>query len=221
LYVFDQILLHEVGNATISNFRDREDVAQVVINSRFDPDLSVLDDDEQLYDYLTAQGISEKILKQPSWLNVMFKELRFSFTLYYIPAVHHVFCPDFYRTAEVTRIKNLNLITEILREPRLDFHAIRYYSRWSMIGRIDMEHVWKGFQLIPERVGARYTDDKWLKRAVTNSKYRYLYTFTDLYGVQHHALEIGNKTYAMRGSLEKPDFYAYRDPHKFRFFEKK
>ena len=142
LYVFDQILLYEVGNATLSNFRDREDVAQVVINSRFHPDLSVLSKKEELYKQLVAIGVDKSVLKKSSWLNVMFKELRFSFTLYYIPAVRHVFCPDFFRTAEITREKNLHLITKILKKPRLDFHALRYFSRWSMIGRIDMSQVW-------------------------------------------------------------------------------
>lgn len=221
LYVFDQILLHEVGNATPANYRDRIDVAQVVVNSRYHPDLSELDDDETMFEYLEAQGVDEETLESPSWLNVMFKELRFSFTLYYIPAVRHVFCPDQFRTAKITREKNLHLITDVLQNPRLDFRAVRYYSRWSMVGRMDMSKVWRGFKMIPERVGARYKDDSGLKRAIANGKYRYLYSFTELHGGRYHAIEVGPKIYALKGTLQKPEFYAHRDPHKFRFFEEK
>lgn len=218
IYVLDQILLHEVGNATNDNWRDRKDVAQVVLNSRADSDLSIIKKNEGFYSYLQAEGVPDEVMKSPSWLNVMFKQLRFSFTLYYIPAVRHIACPDFYKTAVSTRNKNLNLIVEILREPQTTFKAVRYFSRESMVGRIDMGEVWGGFKQVPERVGSRFEKDSGLKKAIRKNKYRYLYSFKDPEGVDYHVLEIGHKNYAMKGSLEKPDFFAYRNPHKFRFF---
>jgi hypothetical protein len=221
LFVFDQILLHEAGLATTQNWRDRKDVAQVIINSRKDSELSNLGKGEGFFSYLREAGVDSALVNQSSWLNVMFKELLFSFTFYYIPAVKHIFCPDFYKTAKATRAKNIYLAVKQLREPKGDFKALRYFSRWSMIGRIDMSKVWEGFRAIPERVGVRYKVQKKLQKAFQNKRYKYFYSFQDPVGAQYHVVSIRNKKYTVSDNPKKPIFYAYRDRHKFRFFEPK
>lgn len=220
-FVFDQVLLHEVGAASVYNFRDRQDVAKVFTNSRFHPKLSIIEKSEDMYKYLIEAGVSPKDLATPSWLNAMFKALRFSFTLYYIPAVKHVFCPDFYKTAQSTRSKNLYLIWDSLKKPDTEFKALRYFSRWSMLGRIDMSDVWSDYLQIPERAGSEYKSDKDLQKKFKGKAYRYLYSFIDPQEQLFHVLEIANKNYAVKIISGQPRFFAYRDTHHFRFYQQK
>lgn len=222
LFVFDQILLNEVGLANSENYRDRRDIAQIVINRRYHTRYSAIENDESLYSYLKEHtNLKKGQITANKWLNVMFKEEQFSFTLYFIPAVQMVFCPDFYKTAKVSREKNLGLALDVLKKPNASFKALRYFSRFSMVGKIDMGQMWDGYVPLPPSPGRSLKLSSRLKEALDKSLYRYLYHFIGSDGEKYHVIEIGKNSYVVQGLQSKPKFFNYRSPHHFTYFEPK
>lgn len=222
LFVFDQILLNEIGLAESSNYRDRRDVSQIIINRRYNTLYSKLAKEESLYTYLRAHTrLTDGDINLAKWLNVMFKEEQFSFTLYFIPAVERVFCPDFYKTARVSRERNLTLALDLLRKPRTDFRALRYFSRFSMVGKVDMGQMWDGYVPLPPEPGRSVRLTARLREALENRLYRYLYNFVGSDGDTYHVLEIGKRSYVVKGLTSQPKLFQYRNPHHFTYFQPK
>ncbi len=219
-FAFDQILLNEVGVADDANYRDRRDVGQVIINRRYHSYYSDLDRTDPLRGYIKRiTSLKEGEVKNHRWLNVMFKEDEFSFTLFLMPAVENVFCPDLSKIAADTRRKNLWLVLDLLNKPNRNFRALRYFSRFSMIGKIDMAQMWDGFIPVPQQPGRPLTLSARIKAALQNSLYRYLYRFTGQNGQKYHVVEIDKRSYVVSSLSANADVYSYRNPHQFKFFE--
>ncbi len=219
-FAFDQVLLNEVGAADEANYRDRRDVGQVVINRRYHSEYSDLDKTDPLRGYLKrVTSLKETEIKEHRWLNVMLKEDEFSFTLFLMPAVENVFCPDLSKIAADTRQKNLWLALDLLKKPNREFRALRYFSRFSMIGKIDMAQMWDGFIPIPQQPGRPLTLSAQIRNALQNSLYRYLYRFTGQDGQKYHVVEIDKRSYVVSNLSGNADVYSYRNPHQFKFFE--
>lgn len=222
LYIMDQILLNEVGRATNENYRDRKDISQIVINRSQHPIYSKIESKEKLFPYLRKINLPKgKKIEDYLWLNTLFKEGEFSFTMFFIPAVEHSICPDFYSVARSTRKKNILLAIDQLRHPDTGFGALRYFSRFSMIGKIDISSLWTRYQPIPERPGRMISHKKSFLSQIKAKKYQYLYRYTTIEGDDFDVIEHEGKTYAVRNLFENPVFYNHRDPHLFRYFEER
>ena len=220
LFVLETILINEVSDLDGRDALERKDVAQVVINRTQTPFYRSIDENDAISPYI--KSIGKRRLAQSKWLNVMFKEGEFSFTYFFIPASKKIYCPDMSRRGRFIRKENLSIALEILKNPNSQFKAIRYFSRASMLGRINMAKIWIGFTALPQRVGNKSMKNSLLQRLYQRGKYRFLYEFHDAEGRRFQVLEIkrrgamGGKAYAY-APIEKI-FFNYRNPHYFTYF---
>jgi hypothetical protein len=220
LWVMESILYSEVGSIDGREALERKDVAQVVYNRYLDKYYKKLPHKNNLYTYLLKELKDEEIQKEP-WLNVMFKEGEFSFTYYFIPSSYKIFCPDVSRTGKYLQKENLKIALDTLRHPNLDFQALRYFSRGSMTGRIDMSSVWKDYVRLPEMRGLPLTEKSLLLSFYKKKKYQVLYSFKDAAGEDNDVLKIESDTVVIKQSeRENPVLYSWRNPHNFIYFKK-
>lgn len=217
IYSIETILFNEVGRIDGRDALERRDIVQVVINRSKIPYYSHLGQADNLYNYL-VDSIKKNSHKY-KWLNVLFKEGEFSFTYYFIPGSVRTFCPSMTRMARRLRTKNLKITMELLKKPNKDFKAIRYFSRGSMLGRINMASIWSSFLPVPERPGLQIKNSEKIKLLYKKNKYSYLYHLMDESGRVFKVIEIKNRKYVI--SDDEKLVFKYRNPHNFRFFEQK
>jgi len=215
LFALETILFHEVGRLDDSSGTERSDVLKVVMNRLSIDEYNFIDKTEPLYKKLVAQNIKD--IDKYKWLNVLFKQGEFSFTYFFIPASRGIFCADQSGSAKKLRRKNLSLALKLLRKPDEKFLATRYFSRASMLGRIDMAQVWDDYTPIEERPGPHISGDRKLQTHYKNSHYTYLYNFTSG-GEQYEVLRMKGTEFVYSSKLKK--FYRYRNPHHFKYFIK-
>lgn len=220
LFILETILFNEVGNVDGRDGLERRDVAQVVINRVQIPFYRTIGETEKIYPYLKSLG--QQRLAESKWLNVMFKEGEFSFTYFFIPSSKKIYCPDMSRRGRFLRRENLKIVLQMLRHPNPDFKAIRYFSRASMLGRIDMAKIWTRFEPLPQRPGSKSMKNSLLRRLYGRGRYRFLYQFRDGKGDTYHVLEF-QEGYAVQGKTytydpQKRQFLGYRNPHFFTYF---
>ena len=218
LFSLETILYNEVGVIDGVDALERRDVAHVVMNRVLDPFYSSLDSDQPIMKYLKNP---EKELKDQKWLGTLFRIGEFSFTYHYIPSVVKIFCPDMSRRGKQIRDKNLKIALKAMKDPRENFKAFRYFSRVSMLGKIDMSSVWTDYTALPEKPGFEVLNQEKLRRLYHADKYQFLYTFKDDRGVSYDVIEVNEVTYSMKWTRGRPQFYKYRDPHLFTYFSKK
>lgn len=217
LYVLETILINEVGVLDGPFGLERISVAKVVLNRYHDDFYNQLEDDQIFMNYLDKNIDHEEEL----WLNVLFKVAEFSFTFHYIPGVAKIFCPDMSSRGNAIRRKNLKIALKTIRSHTGDFKGMRYFSRISMFGKIDMSSVWKDYERLPERVGYESLRQRQLAYQYHSNQYQYLYNFNDDKGVDYTVVKINERTYSMRWIKGKPVFFDYRNPHLFKYFVKK
>ena len=217
LYVLETILVNEVGVIDGEHGLERYSVAQVVINRYFDDFYSVLNKKQMINQFISKEIDQEK----EKWLNVLFKIGEFSFTYHYISAVADIHCPDMSRRGRGIRKKNVKIALKALKNYQGDFKAYRYFSRISMLGKIDMSTVWTDYVRLPELVGYKANKQKKLISHYLGDKYTYYYSFTDIKGIKYSVVSIKDKTYSVRWEKGSPSFYYYRNPHLFAYFAKK
>ncbi len=218
VYVLETILFNEVGRVDGRDALERADVAQIVLNRVNDPFYSALDPDQELVKHL---GLSPSEYQDNKWLNTLFRVGEFSFTYHYISSVVKIFCPDMSRIGRNLRAKNVKLSLEAINKRKEEFNALRYFSRVSMLGKIDMSTVWFDYQKYPERPGYEVQNQRTLVRLFLAGKYQYLYSFEDPEGRSFQVVKIGDDTYSVRWKRGRPLFHKYRDPHLFKYFIKK
>ncbi|WP_417335415.1 hypothetical protein [Halobacteriovorax marinus] len=214
IYVIDTILFNEVGGLDGRDALERRDVTQVVINRLTDPEYNSIDPDESIFDYLK---LSEKEIAKNPWLNVMFKEGEFSFTYFFIPGNLRIYCPDMTRTGKFLRRENVSIALSLLQKPNVDFRALRYFSRASMLGRVNMAKIWSNFTPVSERPGLKVKRSHYIKGLYKKGKYTFLYDFTDAQGNLFQVLKFKKNIYVTDKQGEH--FYKYRNRHYFRYFE--
>lgn len=218
LFVLETILFNEVGRVDGKDALERVDVAQIVLNRLNDPFYSTLDPNQELVKHL---GMSAEEYSQYKWLNTLFRVGEFSFTYHYISSVVKIFCPDMSRVGKNLRAKNVKISLKALKNHRKEFNVLRYFSRVSMLGKIDMSTVWFDYEKYPERPGYEITNQRQLIRLFLAGKYQYLYSFVDPEGVGFQVVKIGDDTYSVKWKRGRPNFHKYRDPHLFKYFIKK
>ena len=217
LFVLETILINEVGVLDGKFALERKSVSQVVMNRYYDDFYNQLNEDQSIIKY-----IGEDVdIDDEYWLNVLFKTGEFSFTYHYISAVSKIFCPNMSSRGRSIRSKNLKIILKELKNYDGSFQAFRYFSRISMLGKIDMSTVWTGYDRLPEMAGYESKNQRRLMRFYLADRYQYLYNFVDKKQVEYTVVEIDGKPYSMRWQKGKPVFYDYRNPHLFAYFSKK
>ena len=214
MYVFDTIILNEVGGTSDPGDLEKKEVLKVVFNRTNLDYYSSLSAKDFIFEFLAEKNIKTK---QFPWLNTLFKEGEFSFTYYFLTASNHVFCPDMSRRAKKIRETALNLGLALIKEKNINSEAVRYFSRISMLGRIDMTDLWTGFQSLPESPG-NLIDDKKLDQKIKNREFEYLYKFTSSRRLDFRVVRISDDIYALGKII---NFYEYRNPQNFRYFVEK
>jgi hypothetical protein len=215
LFALETILIHEVGRLDNSYGSERRDVVRVVMNRIHNSNYNFIGKDEPLYKFLEKKKINTQ--KYP-WLNVLFKQGEFSFTYFFIPASRGIFCPDQSRTAKRLRKKNLKIAMSVLKNSTHRFKATRYFSRASMLGRIDMAQLWYDYSPVEERPGPILKkSSKYLSLYKKNQLF-FLYSFTAPNGNKYEVMRY-KKTDVVYGRKEKK-FFEYRNPHFFKYFVK-
>lgn len=220
LYVVTTILFNEVGSIDAPFALERKDVSQVVLNRVNNPKYNFIPDSDFLYPYLNDEGKKGPLEDYP-WLNVLFKEGEFSFTYYFIHGAIRVACPDMTGVGKKLRKKNLEIAIERLKDPLGPFKGLRYFSRASMLGRISMDGIWSDYNPITERAGVLLPKSRRLNllKDYRSGDYKYRYHFYDDQGRQFKVVEIKKDVYALETKTQL--FHSYRNPHYFKYFEKK
>jgi hypothetical protein len=214
LYALETILYAEVGRVDAPDALERRDVAQVVIN-RFSHDVySNMGAEDALNVYFSK----DLKTKEHKWLNVLFKEGEFSFTYFYIPGNLHIYCPDMSKVGQFLRRENVRIALGLLNKPRKDFPAMRYFSRVSMFGRIEMDSLWENYKAVGEVPGKPVKNKKMLGDLYKQDRYKYLYDFeTDDKKKTYIVVEMKGRPYVV--DFNKPtQVYYYRNPNQFRYF---
>lgn len=219
LYSLETILFNEVGRVDGKDGLERKDVVQVVLNRMNMPFYHSLSKKQDIYKILLSSKTNDEIQKE-HWLNVLFRVGEFSFTYYYISGSVKTFCPDMSRLGTNLRRVNLKIALKGMNNFRTDFPAVRYFSRASMLGRINMGSVWTDYKIYPERAGYIASNQLKLKQQYSSGKYDYYYHFTDPSGVRFEVVNISNTVYSVSFKRGRPVFYKYRTPHYFKYFVK-
>ncbi len=228
LWVIETILFNEVGRVDGARALDRKDVTQIVINRTKVPFYRQLDKDEKLFEFLTSQSIVPQAsfeaaeIQKFHWLNTLFKKAEFSFTFYYIPSVRNVFCPDMSRAGRKLRAENLNIALSKLAHPDPTMKAMRYFSRASMTGRIDMSQIWNDYMAMAERKGEIIKDWRIRKKYQNVEKRQFLYQFKDPTGELLHVYRYRptEELFVLDPERPRTGFFSYRNPHYFKYFSK-
>lgn len=222
LYVVDTILFNEVGNIDGRDALERRDIVRVVINRHDDDYYSMFDKLDDLFEKFST--VPDEEVKKNKWLNVLFKEGEFSFTYYFIKANLNVFCQPMTKLGQSLRSENIDLALDVLKEYNSGNRSkhIRYFSRASMLGRIDMSSLWSGkHDVVPEKVGAKLdsAQTKSIKTAISTKKYGYRYDFVSEDNKKFKVIEVGDNGFVI--SRDDGVIYKQRNPHLFTYFSKK
>lgn len=214
LYAIETILYSEVGRMDAPDALERKDVTQVVINRYDNSSYNSLSERDTITKFLSP---SVKTLDN-RWLNVLFKEGEFSFTYFYIPGNFHIYCPDMSRMGQYLRRENVRIALEYLNRPKPATAALRYFSRTSMFGRIEMDSLWNDFRALPEVPGTPVPNAKKIYHLFLRDQYTFLYDFTnEEHKKKYLVVELKGKTYVVDSAHPK-SIYHYRNPHQFKYF---
>lgn len=219
LFVLETILMHEVGS-TDPIGDQRKKVVEVVLNRVNDKNYHFLKSSDP-WETLLGKPLREK---QHWWLNVMYRRGEFSFMHFFMTSSYKVFCPD--ESPAITRLRenNIKIALEVLKnyEPQgIDTNVYRYFSRVSMLGRIDMTEVWSPpFELVEEAPGSRVElmEEERLLKLWQQEKWKYFYSFKEGLLV-YRVFELEGKLWTTLWEKSVPiHFYHYRDRDYFKFF---
>jgi hypothetical protein len=210
-------LLHEVGPLDPLEL-EKSWVGQVVINRINKPGYEHLKEQEELAVQLRKMGLDPNDL----WLNVLFRKGEFSFTYFFLPSSLRVFCVDHSPSAKNLRNQNIKLSIHILRHadmPDRLIEAQRYFSRVSMLGRIDMGKIWTNYAPVEERPGKGMIPTMEQIHCINEGTkcYRYLYNFF-WQGDPYFVIEMLGGKVVWRRDSGRNYFWTVRDLDLFQFF---
>ncbi|MBF0312329.1 MAG: hypothetical protein HQK52_02865 [Oligoflexia bacterium] len=241
LFTLETILFNEVGGMDNRSGCERKDIVQLVINRYHVPFYTSIAPEDPFFNYLAGgeNGNKEEKIEQSRWLNLLFKDGEFSFTYFFIPLSERIYCPLTTKYAKTLRRGNLEIALSMLKNPRYDFKALRFFSRHAMLGRIDMSSIWADYAPIELRAGPMVeehaSDIYW--QALLDQDYDYLDSFSGSDGKIYHTLELATGKNGKRSTLlfdgnleaskekekagnsrEKGDFFYFRNNQHFKYF---
>jgi hypothetical protein len=122
------------------------------------------------------------------------------------------------KVGQFLRRENVRIALGLLNKPRKDFPAMRYFSRVSMFGRIEMDSLWENYKAVGEVPGKPVKNKKMLGDLYKQDRYKYLYDFeTDDKKKTYIVVEMKGRPYVV--DFNKPtQVYYYRNPNQFRYF---
>lgn len=215
LYAMETILYAEVGRLDAPDALERKDIAKIVVNRFENSKYNFLAKEDSIDDYIPAKIDTKK----HKWLNVLFKEGEFSFTYFYIPGNYHIYCPDMSKVGQFLRRENLRIGIDQYGEMKPNFKALRYYSRNSMYGRIQMDSIWTDYKALNPMPGKSVKNPKQLHELYAKNNFRFYYNFTGLLDKKEYfVVEMNKKVYVVDASNTNKIYY-YRNPHHFKYFE--
>jgi hypothetical protein len=216
IFSLETILMNEVGDVDGVEGLERKDVAQVVINRWHKHWYGYLGVKDFLFDVQTNKKTRKRLAKF-RWLNVLFKKGEFSFTYYFIHSNLRIFCSDMSKRGTKLRKQNVKIaINALFHDRSSQFKAERYFSRASMVGRVDMTNIWSNFAPYPERVGNKIVNIDNLKKLYDAGDFEYYYFFKDPWGRFYKVIEVDGRVVAV--SFSGKEFYSYRNRHYFKYF---
>lgn len=218
LFAIETILFGEVGDFEGYRQSERSDIVRVILGRSQMDEYSQILDDNMITPYLKKKFNNKDYLKY-RWLNLLFKEGEFSFSYYFLSGNLRIYCPSMTRKAKSLEKVNTAIALKVLRRFNGDFKGIRYFSRASMHGRIDMSTLWKRFKSIPERLGAKVSYHRKLLKLYKKGLYENLYSFKSTDGLPYRVIKIKNINYVI--PYGKIIFYHHRNPHYFKYFIQK
>ncbi len=137
---------------------------------------------------------------------------------------YKVFCPEETPTINRLREHNLKIALEVLKvyEPNgLDTNVYRYFSRVSMLGRIDMTSVWSPpFELVEEAPGSAVEPNEQvaLLKRWNEGHWKYFYSFKEGLST-YRVFDLDGKLWTTLWDKNAPaQFFHYRDRDYFKFF---
>ena len=212
LFVSETIILNEVGGTPDPGDMDKKEVLKVVHKRSKLKFYSSIGSDEELAQKLRERKIETDNFK---WLNTLFKKGEFSFTYYFIPGVRHIFCPDMSQRARGIRNKALEIANELkgknYNQPEV---PVRYFSRQSMLGRIDMSKLWSNFSALPEKPGPRLKKEA--INEVASEEPLYLYSFFSFKKTKYEVFKRKDLFYVE--NTKSGEMFEYRNPNYFKYF---
>lgn len=213
IFVIENILYNEVGYLDALGV-ERQEILEIIHRRTKTPPYERLTKFQMISDKLS--GIDTNQFK---WLNTYFRRGEFSFTLYYISSVVRVFCPNNSKRGWKLRNENIQMAIDFIKtnNPVLT-SAVRYFSRVSMIGKIDMSIVWNGFTPLEERPGPLLERSKAIFNQWKKGQFRYLYSFSFNQKI-YRVYEVFGKAYVFDQSAKPVKIYFYRNPHLFKYFK--
>lgn len=219
LFVVETILMHEVGS-TDPIGDQRKKVVEVVLNRVYNKKYRSLKSTDPWETLLGTQLRAEKNW----WLNVMYRSGEFSFMYFFMTSSYKVFCPEETPTINNLRENNLKIALEVLKtyEPLgIDSTVYNYFSRVSMLGRIDMTSVWSPpFELVEETPGSHVesAEQEKLLKTWQQGQWKYFYSFKEGLST-YRVFELDGKLWTTLWDKNVPtQFYHYRDRDYFKYF---
>ena len=215
LFAMETIFTNEVGRLDGPGGVERLDIAQVVLNRSNFPEFWQMDAEKvTFFQYvpLAHRAQWQKYL----WSNLLMKPGEFSFTYFYLPSVIRIFCPEMTTAGKRRRAENVQLAIWAAKNPQASFQALRYFSRASMTGRIDMSVIWSDYVSFPERPGMAVEGEtqKKLVSQFQGGNFKYLYSINQTLQV----LQFADDEYVYDSTAKF--FYYHRNPHYFTYFKK-
>jgi hypothetical protein len=133
-----------------------------------------------------------------------------------------IFCPDQSPSGKVLRRQNIRLGIHLLRHADLPdrlTNAERYFSRVSMLGRIDMSKIWTNYVAVEERPGKSIIPTMSQISCIKQGPdcFRYLYHFF-WQGEPYYVVEIEGQKVVWRQDSNRNYFWTVRDLDLFQFF---
>jgi hypothetical protein len=217
LFTLETILFNEVGNTDLPFHLEKIDVARTVCKREESKKYFSLSDNDPLMNAIGED--TRKFAKTRGWLNVLFKYGEFSFTHFFMPGNKFIYCSDVSFVGKRLRETVLKVINNEPCSNIETFHALRYFSRAAMIGRIDMEDLWtEGHVAQLPAAGPLLSANK-----QSQLKKQTLYKITQIptkddvsYALYTHITNNNLDYYLYQPTQKK--FYYYRNPHFFRYF---
>jgi hypothetical protein len=208
LFVLQNILLHEVGRTDPTGVQ-RKRVMEVVYNRLQYPDYQSFYADEQW-----VKELENLEPKGQQWLTVMMRRGEFSFALYFMNSVQKLFCLEKDFLTSSLNEENMSLIVSSIDNQNVSEEKIlRYFSRVSMLGRINMSTIWSPpYMPAHEVLGPELPKE--LKAKIVPSQYQLLYEFGTGNRVFMN-VEGGDPSYYVE---QNGTYFSYLDPDYFQFF---
>ncbi len=214
-YLLETMLYNEVGSLDPDGI-DKYDVLKTFFNRTITSPFNNLSSNDSIYKHIKGLNTS----KYP-WSNTLFRTGEYSFTYHYISSVKNIFCPPMSDWSNALRDKNLKISVDFINSHNADRDKQKpfyYFSRVSMLGRINMAEIWhKNNDSLSTIVGKKIYNAA-LSEKIKNENFRYLFKFKQS-GSEYMAIDIQKENYVVE--LVSKQIYSFRDPNIFKFFARR